>query len=890
MYRVFVCSLVFAIAIFAPAWAAAPPPVARETLSNGLRVVVVSDRLAPVVTTVMTYGAGSDDETIPGLAHATEHMLFRGSATLSETQFADIATRIGATYNAATTNRDTTYYFTLPSQYLSLVLHVEAARMNGALIAPADWATERGAIEQEVRARESSPTYALETKLRRQLFGNVPYATDALGTVESFDKMTAGDIRGFYGAWYHPNNATLVIAGDVNAAATLQSVRQLFGALPAQALPARTPQAIAPLVPKTFAETANVPAGSIQYAYRLPGTDSPDYASSVILLNALNNARGAIGDLVVSGKAFGAYASGGAYPETGYAYITAGVRPGSSIADVQSALDATLATVVQNGIPAQLVDAAKRRIVNGNAFELASIQGLAFAWANALSQGRSDPQAIYAAFRPVTTDAVNRVLRTYLAPSARVTLTVEAKAGAAPSRLDAGALAENVHVEPPARPEPLPSWAQSAFSAPLKPPGRIAGIARYTLPNGIRLIVHRERRAPVVVLEGSIKNNPTLHVARGKDGVDEVTAALIGWGTERLDRKAFGAALDAIPANVSLGTRFTLSARAVDFDRALALLAGGELHPAFPADGLALIKRNDAQAWDAALAQPAWQARLAMEAGLYPPLDPVRRHPSGASIRTLDLKDVRHWYGTAFRPDLTTIAVVGDLAPAYVRAEIAKYFGAWKARGPKPDFHYPTIPLNRSSTVRIASPTTRQSQVTLTELLPIYQHDKDAQALELADTILTGEGSGSLLFEDLRKEKGYVYNVDSTLDIGKVRSTYQFSFAADPEDVENADVALLADIKQLQTTPLPADELQRAKQTLLASSVLPEASYGGLAAILLSTASETRGADGSYDSAAVDWKRLFDVTPQSLQAAMARWIRPADFVRVTITPAAPATH
>ncbi|HEY5258406.1 MAG TPA: pitrilysin family protein [Candidatus Baltobacteraceae bacterium] len=240
----------------APAPAAQSPAVqtdvVRATLANGLTVVLVPNDLAPVATTVLTYGVGSDDDPRPGTAHATEHMLFRGTNDISAGQLAGLAARAGAQYNAQTTNTNTTFYFKIPSSYVGLALHLEADRMNGASMAPSAWLTERGAIEQEIRADESVPGYAIGAEIRHAFFGNSPYADDAGGTIESFEKMTAGGIATFYKAWYHPNNATLVVAGDIDPIATMAQIHQNFDSIPSVPLQAHKTAPIAPLTSKTI--------------------------------------------------------------------------------------------------------------------------------------------------------------------------------------------------------------------------------------------------------------------------------------------------------------------------------------------------------------------------------------------------------------------------------------------------------------------------------------------------------------------------------------------------------------------------------------------------------------------------------------------------------------
>ena len=215
--------------------------VTRATLDNGLRVVVVRDTLAPVVTTVMNYQVGSNEapEGFPGMAHAQEHMMFRGSPGLSADQLADISAAMGGNFNADTQQTVTQYFFTVPAEDLDVALHLEAVRMRGSLDTDELWKEERGAIEQEVAADLSNPQYVFYTQLLEAMFQGTPYAHDALGTRPSFDKTTGHMLHKFYDTWYAPNNAIFVIAGDVQPEHVLAQVKALFGDIPRKTLPAK---------------------------------------------------------------------------------------------------------------------------------------------------------------------------------------------------------------------------------------------------------------------------------------------------------------------------------------------------------------------------------------------------------------------------------------------------------------------------------------------------------------------------------------------------------------------------------------------------------------------------------------------------------------------------
>jgi len=223
-YARFVFALV--ICLFACAHPALSGEVTKATLENGLRVVIVRNSLAPVVTTQVNYLVGSKEAPpeFPGMAHAQEHMMFRGNPGLTSDQLSSIIAAMGGEFNAQTQQTLTQYFFTVPAKDLETALHVEAVRMRGVLDSDKLWKEERGAIEQEVVQDLSNPQYMLISQLLSKLYQGTPYEHDALGTVPSFDKTTGAMLKKFYNDWYAPNNAILVISGNVDPNSTLATI------------------------------------------------------------------------------------------------------------------------------------------------------------------------------------------------------------------------------------------------------------------------------------------------------------------------------------------------------------------------------------------------------------------------------------------------------------------------------------------------------------------------------------------------------------------------------------------------------------------------------------------------------------------------------------------
>src|SRR2546422_1586666 len=318
------------------AQAAAETNVTRATLKNGLRVVIVRNTLAPVVTTEINYLVGSNEapEGFPGMAHALEHMMFRGSPGLSSAQLSNLIATMGGNFNAATQQTVTQYFFTVPASDLEIALNIEAIRMRDVLNSEALWKQERGAIEQEVAQDLSNPQYLFYSRLLNVIFAGTPYAHDALGTRPSFQKTTGKMLKDFYKRWYAPNNAILVIVGDIDPPATLTMVKGIFETIPGRAVPARPKVRLPALKPATIEIDSDLPYGLAAVAYRLPGSKDPDFAAGMVLADVLDSRRGELYGLAAEGKALSGGFDGYLLPDVRLGFANAAFPPGQDSAEL----------------------------------------------------------------------------------------------------------------------------------------------------------------------------------------------------------------------------------------------------------------------------------------------------------------------------------------------------------------------------------------------------------------------------------------------------------------------------------------------------------------------------------------------------------------------------
>lgn len=875
-----IAAVIFTV-LFHAAAAKAATDVGRATLSNGLRVIVVRNTLAPVVTAMMNYEVGSDEQSIPGLAHATEHMMFRGSATLSASQLTDAIGVTGGDFDADTTPTATQYFFTVPSQYLDLALRAERSRATGVLMTPQAWAQERGPITQEVQQDKSDALNRLFIKMQERLIGGTPYAKNTLGTVADFaHRVNSAALLKFYGAWYHPNNAVYVIAGDVDPAATIEKVKEIFGDVPAAPLPSRPAVRLQPLQGTIYHDTSDQPYTAVALGYRFPGYDSPDYAAGQILDDVLSSQRSTFGGLPYSGKALATQFVTQTYPKVGIAVAFGAVPVTTQPQTIDRQLRAIIDGYRKTGVPADLVEAAKLREIAELEFNANSIEGLAFEWSQAVAiQGLSSPDAMIARYENATVADVDRVLRRYL-DDRRVVVAYAVSKNNGAIAAASGGLAKENNAIPPSSHEPLPPWAQHVLDD-LRVPEQTLSPADIRLPNGIRLIVQPEHITNTVVVAGEIRNDPQVQEPAGREGVADVTDSLFPYGTTSYDRIAFQTELDKIAATTEAGTGFGLDVLSRSFERGVQLLADQELHPAFDPANFAIVRSQTADELVGEMTAPAHLAEVAQNKALYPAGDPSQRYATPTSVNALTLADVKAWYASAYRPDLTTIVVIGDTTPDEARALFEKYFGAWKATGPKPNVEPPPVPPNGPSQVNVPATGRVQSAVQLVETLPIVRTDPAWAPLQVANAVLSGGFYSSLLYYDLREVHGYAYDVESRVRADRVRGLFAVEYGCEPQNVLPAQAQVQAVLEQLQREPIAADRLLRSKALLIGEVPIRESSYDGVAAQML----RYSALDMPLDQNLVDARAELAASAATIQAAMAKYIRPAAFVRVVTGPA-----
>lgn len=867
--------------------AAGTSDVVKTTLSNGLRIVIVRNALAPVISTDMTYLVGSRDDPagFPGMAHAQEHMMFRGTKNLSTSQLGTIATALGGDFNAQTSDTLTQYEFTVPASDFDDVLRIESDRMREVLDSQAQWENERGAIEQEVLHDESAPGGDFFRDVQKLAFAGTPYARQGVGTREAFNRLTGPEIKAFHQRWYAPNNAVFVVAGDVDPSAVIGQIRARFAAIPRRTIPAHSNGHLSAVQRVVLRRPTSLVYPLAAVGFRMPGIDSPDFLPSYVLQGILDSARGPLHALADTGDALdGEWLSLPYVPAGQLAFATAALPQGGDPSAMARRLEGIMTDYAQHGVPPELFTTTKRQLIAAQELSRNSISALASDWATTIAlDGEPSIAREQQLIAAVTLGEVDRAAHRYLAVDHAIVGALTPSAGASVNAPPAPA--ERGPEKPLAAQQPvtvLPEWGNALLANVTVPPATREP-AQSRLSNGINLIVMPETISDSVFVFGRVRTSPGLEEPAGKEGVSSVLAALFGQGTQTRDRIAFARAQDDIDSTLAAGYNFALQTTSPYVDRAIGLLAENELHPRFDDPTFALAQRRAIDQLRTAQNGSATVALRRAETKLLPAGDPALREPTVSGLEALTLDDVRAYDGTVMRPDLTTIVVVGNIGVAAARADIERAFGGWRATGAPPALDLPAVPLNPPADVRLTLPAGGQDDVSLMQIVTLARSAPEFSPLELGNAILGGGALGpdqSRLFRDLRQNAGLVYSIGSRLSSAGTRSRFTATFACLPANEPHIASLIDAEIERMKTQPVGSFELSLMKASLVHRSLIGEAAVESIGGSLLDAA-----ANGlPLDVARIDDARIVASDAGSVQHAFTAYLHPKNFVRVVVGP------
>ncbi|MEQ9144062.1 MAG: pitrilysin family protein [Parvibaculaceae bacterium] len=413
-----------------------PGAPATFELSNGMQVVVLPDRRAPVVTHMVWYrvGAADEPEGMSGIAHFLEHLMFKGTKNLEPGELSRVVARNGGQDNAFTSSDYTAYYQRVAIDRLPIVMEMEADRMANLVLSDAEVLPERDVVLEERRMRiENRPRSLLSEKMNKALFPVHPYGTPVIGWADEIAALSTENALAYYDRFYTPNNAILIVAGDISAEELRPLAEKYYGPLERRAEPpAReresSPGPGAPL--RVEHADGRVQQPLVQRLYRVPGyLEAPgrDAQALEVLATLLGGSATSrlYRDMVVERQVAASAGSWytGAVLDDGTFGLYAVPAPGNALEDVEAALDAGIAAFIETGVTEEDVKRAVNLLIAQVVYaqdsqeEMARIYGVTLTTGGTVEDVLEWPDRL----RAVTVADVKRVARLYLDPNQSVT-------------------------------------------------------------------------------------------------------------------------------------------------------------------------------------------------------------------------------------------------------------------------------------------------------------------------------------------------------------------------------------------------------------------------------------------------------------------------------------
>lgn len=769
----------------------APLPVVERELDNGLKVLVLEDHSIPNVAVYVGWRVGSRNEVpgITGLAHFFEHMMFSGGATYGG-HFDPIMEAAGGSNNAYTTNDVTVYQDWMPSSQLPLVLDMEADRMRGMRFDPAIVETERGVVASERRLSMEEPTEVMREQLWAAAYTAHPYQWSVLGHMVDIENWRKEDLEQFFATHYAPNNAVLVIVGDVEPDTAFALVEEKMGSIPRgpERRPIHTQEPEQKGERRVVVEDPNAHLRQVMAAWHIGRTGDADFPTIEVLERLLLVGESSrLYQALVEREGLCLDVGGGFQ---GYQFdpslfaVELTMREGVPPEEGEAALYAELERLAKEGPSERELEKAKNGLASSVVRQLKTINGKASLLIDAelfFGGWRKLPDHM-AAVRAVTAEDVKRVAAKTFTRRNRTVVTLEVPEPAATSTAaavapepssdptgerDEGApddeAGEGEAAEPEARPLP-------PTPAPLPGKGGAVRLPRtidFTLDNGLRVFLVPDHDVPVVSLQARVAGGG-LEDPPGKEGATALLATLLGKGAGDRDAAAFQEAVDFAGGvfGTVAGTRWLeVQAEFMSKDRELALelVADALTRPRLDPAQFDKEKGKAKDAIAAAREEPAQIIGRYFGAWLFQG-HPFAR-PAGGDERSLDrigLDDVKAAAARTLAPSRTWLAVAGDFDPAEMRAAIEARLGGWeKEAAPPPAAPRPT-PSGKSRVLLVNKPDSLQTYFMFGDLAFDWS-DPDYPARFLANTVLGGRFT-SRLNQALRIESGLTYGARSYVD------------------------------------------------------------------------------------------------------------------------------
>ena len=813
------------------------PPLKYEEfrLKNGMRVIMHEDHSTPIVAVNLWYHVGSKNE-VPGrtgFAHLFEHMMFQGSKHYNKDYFGPLQ-EAGANINGTTNADRTNYYEVVPSNFLELALWLESDRLGYLLDAMTmeKLNNQRDVVKNERRQRYDNVPYgtAFENISRLMYPKDHPYHWTTIGSLEDLSAASMEDVQNFFRTYYVPNNATLVLAGDINPKEARKLVEKYFEPIP-KGGEIKRPN---PPMPKLEKEVRYAAEDSVQLprlymAWHTVPQYSADEAALDILGRILSSGRGSrlqsklVFDKQISQDVGVSHFSREA---AGLMYLSSTAKPGKTTEEIEKE--------ILSEIEPPTADEISRAL---NGIEASSIYGLQTVL------GKADQMNAYATFvgkpdyfqtdleryRKVTPADVQRVANTYLNDK-RLVMTISPRKGKAESVASSASnrptsvnkekeAAENKAEEQKAENQKDDkNWRYTQPTPKANPKFALPNIEKSKLSNGMEVWLVRQTELPIVSMNMVFKTGSTED-PQGLTGLNDVTSALLDEGTKTRSAVDISNQVQAIGAQLFTTANADSSAVRMltltkNFDTALDIFSDVIQNPEFPDAEVenyrkrllvSLMQRRD---------NPAAIANLVYDKILYGETHPYGVTISEKTAQAIKRDDMKNFHQAFYRPNNAVLIVVGDMDMKTLTPKLEAEFKDWKA-GDVSMIDLPDVPQRDNALIYlIDKPGAAQSVINIGHI-GVERGSPDYFPLMVMNSMLGGQFS-SRINMNLREDKGYTYGARSGFSFRRGAGPFTATAPVQTAVTKESVMEFLKELKGIRgEIPVTQQELEYNKQSLI---------------------------------------------------------------------------
>ena len=866
-------------------------PWKRFQLDNGLTVIVHEDRKAPVVAVSVWYNVGSKDEPkgSTGFAHLFEHLMFGGSEN-SPTSHIQAVQAAGATALNGTTWFDRTNYFqTVPTPALEYTLFLESDRMGHQLgqVSQEVLDLQRGVVQNEKRQGDNQPYGLTYYAVLENLFPEGhPYRHSTIGSMADLDAASMDTVRQWFINNYGPNNAIVVLAGDIDEAQARTLMNRYFGHIPAG--PVNTPkEAELPTLAAPVTQTLHdrVAQARVARYWAVPGMlheDTPALNVAASVLGGLSSSR--LDNALVRGDqtASGVSAGNQTFQRVGMFSYSATVKPGQDHEAVAARMDQEFQRLLNEGPTQDEIDrvvtlSVSRRIMgleqtNGKASALAEGQ----LYANDPDHYKTELKNVAAVTPQQVRDAMQRwltrpVYSQIVLPGEREAYV---EAAAAPSGATPTPAAEIQRVPRDAAPT-IAEVKNLDFP----------DVQRATLSNGIELVYAQVATVPVTRIALEFNAGVSADSA-DKPGSLTLMTDIMQEGTTTRDSKALAEAQERLGASLSVGnsmdrTVANLSTVSTNLTPSLVLLSDVVRNPAFAPSEVERLRAQRLARLASEKTQPQAIASRAYSALIYGDNHPYSRASSGTEegVRSVTREDIAQQHQQWIRPDNAKVFVVSDLPLSEVTAQLNAVFGDWTPPStPKGVKAFPaSVPQSDARIVLINRPQSPQSIIYGGKVLPVTGKD-DNLVFSLGNTVV-GTDFLSRINADLRETKGWSYGVRGMFNPYEGASPYTIVAPVQADRTGESIQALLTQYNNFLTTEGVKPE-ERERTILGETRSLPGSIETAGSILGAMRSNDLYGRPDDYQESVA--QRMNSTTAAQMDAAVRRLLDPSKFSWIVV--------